>query len=35
VGAELLWGQRTDFNGADGDDVRIQFSLKYNFSGKF
>lgn len=34
VGAEVLWGQRTDFGGASGDDVRIQFSFKYNFGAK-
>ena len=32
VGAELLYGKRTDKGGASGDDVRFQFSLKYNFS---
>lgn len=31
VGAELLWGQRTDNGGADGDDLRLQTSVKYNF----
>lgn len=31
-GAELLWGSREDKNGADGDDVRTQISLKYSFS---
>jgi len=35
VGAEVLWGQRTDFNGNDGDDYRIQFTVKYNFGAKF
>jgi hypothetical protein len=35
IGAELLWGKRTDFSGADGDDVRIQFSFKYNFGQKW
>jgi hypothetical protein len=35
IGAEALWGKREDFSGADGTDVRIQFSFKYNFSGKF
>jgi hypothetical protein len=34
VGAELLWGQRTDFNGAVGRDTRIQFSIKYNFGAQ-
>lgn len=32
IGSELLWGRRTDFGGASGDDVRLQFSFKYNFS---
>jgi hypothetical protein len=31
-GPELLWGKRTDRNGASGSDVRLQFSLKYSFS---
>lgn len=31
VGAELLWGQRTDNNGADGDDLRLQTTVKYSF----
>jgi hypothetical protein len=31
VGAELLWGQRTDNDGRSGDDVRFQFSVKYSF----
>jgi hypothetical protein len=35
IGAELLWGKRTDFNGNSGDDSRIQFTLKYNFGAKF
>ena len=34
IGGELLWGQREDFSGAHGDDTRIQFSFKYNFSSK-
>ena len=32
MGAELLWGEREDHNGAEGDDVRMQFSVRYNFS---
>jgi hypothetical protein len=35
VGAELLWGQREDFNGLDNDDTRVQVSFKYNFGKKF
>lgn len=31
VGAELLWGEREDFDGDDGDDTRLQISFKYNF----
>lgn len=34
MGAELLWGNRKDFNGNKGDDTRIQFSFKYSFSSK-
>jgi hypothetical protein len=29
VGAEAMWGQRTDQNGQDGDATRFQFSAKY------
>jgi hypothetical protein len=32
MGGELLWGEREDHNGASGDDVRLQFSVRYNFS---
>lgn len=32
MGAEFLWGQRKDNNGAKGDDSRLQFSFKYAFS---
>jgi hypothetical protein len=32
VGSELLWGNRKDFNGAKGDDTRIQFTAKYSFT---
>jgi hypothetical protein len=31
VGAELLWGEREDLDGADNDDTRLQISFKYNF----
>jgi hypothetical protein len=34
VGAELLWGEREDLNGASGTDVRLQISFKYNFGAK-
>jgi hypothetical protein len=32
IGAEYLWGERTDKNGANGDDNRVQFTFKYNFT---
>lgn len=32
MGAEYLWGQRTDNDGSDGYDSRLQFSVKYGFS---
>jgi hypothetical protein len=32
AGAELLWGNRKDFDKSKGEDVRIQFSIKYSFS---
>lgn len=32
VGAELLWGSRTDKDGGYGNDVRTQVSFKYSFS---
>ena len=32
TGAELLWGQRTDNDGEKGDDVRLQYTFKLNFS---
>jgi DcaP outer membrane protein len=31
VGAELMWGRRTNNNGATGDDTRFQLSVKYDF----
>jgi hypothetical protein len=31
IGGEMLWGKRTDFGGAHGDDARFQFTVKYNF----
>ncbi len=34
MGGELLYGTRTDNSGADGNDVRVQFSMKYSFSSK-
>lgn len=34
MGGELLWGAREDNNDAEGDDIRFQFSLKYNFSSR-
>jgi hypothetical protein len=33
MGGELQWGRRTNFmDGFSSDDLRIQFSFKYNFS---
>jgi hypothetical protein len=32
TGAELLWGRRTDNDGADGDDIRLQYTFKLSFS---
>jgi hypothetical protein len=32
TGAELLWGQRTDNDGAKGSDLRLQYSLHWKFS---
>jgi hypothetical protein len=34
VGAEVLWGEREDLNGASGSDVRLQISVKYSFGAK-
>ncbi len=31
TGLEFQWGNREDNDGEDGDDYRIQFSLKYSF----
>lgn len=31
VGAELLWGERTNHDGRSGHDARFQFSAKYSF----
>jgi hypothetical protein len=33
-GAEYIWGQREDKNGATGSDNRIQFSARYSFTSK-
>ena len=36
IGGELQWGQRENFlDGFKSNDVRIQFSFKYNFSKEF
>lgn len=32
MGGEFLWGNREDKDGAEGEDYRVQFSFKYNFS---
>jgi hypothetical protein len=34
MGAEFLWGERKDFDGAKGDDLRLQLTFKYSFSSK-
>jgi DcaP outer membrane protein len=35
MGGELLWGHRDNFSdGFSSDDLRLQFSFKYSFSGK-
>jgi hypothetical protein len=33
-GAELMWGERTNNDGASEDNVRFQFSAKYSFGTK-
>jgi len=34
LGGELLWGKRTNNDGNSDDDVRFQFTVKYNFGIK-
>jgi DcaP outer membrane protein len=34
LGGEVLYGKRTDNFGVTGDDVRFQFSVKYDFGAK-
>jgi hypothetical protein len=34
-GVEGLWGQRTDHDGNDGQDLRVQFTAKYSFGTSF
>jgi hypothetical protein len=34
IGGELMWGQRTNLDDESDDDVRFQFSIKYNFGIK-
>jgi hypothetical protein len=34
-GGELMWGKRTNNDGASDDDVRFQFSAKYSFGVSF
>jgi len=34
MGGELMWGERTNNDGASEDDVRFQFTVKYNFGIK-
>jgi hypothetical protein len=31
LGPEFIWGSRENRDGADGEDRRVQFSVKYNF----
>ena len=31
IGGELIWGERNDIDGADGNDLRAQLSFKINF----
>ena len=33
MGPEIMWGRRENKDGSDGEDRRVQFSLKYNFGG--
>jgi hypothetical protein len=35
IGGELMWGERENNDGASEDDVRFQFTVKYNFGIKF
>ena len=35
MGGELMWGERENNDGASADDVRFQFSVKYNFDFSF
>jgi hypothetical protein len=34
MGGEVLWGDRKDNDGLSGNDVRFQFTVKYNFGTK-
>jgi hypothetical protein len=34
IGGELMWGQRTNLDDESEDDLRFQFSVKYNFGIK-
>jgi hypothetical protein len=34
IGAELMWGERENNDGASEDDVRFQFTAKYSFGIK-
>ncbi|MBT2748629.1 MULTISPECIES: DcaP family trimeric outer membrane transporter [unclassified Lysobacter] len=34
IGAEYLWGRRTDHDGASSSDRRLQLTVKYSFSNK-
>jgi hypothetical protein len=34
IGAELMWGKRTNNDGANDDDVRFQFSIRYDVGAR-
>ena len=34
LGGELMWGKLNNNDGTSGDDVRFQFSVKYDFDAK-
>ena len=34
TGPEVLWGKRTDNDGNKGEDWRVQYTVKWDFSSK-